>query len=140
MRITYSRDHVQGAYIIQIVIPDSDILPLPLTTNLPQATRGSFIKLSEQLILLAKVAEELEAPFEEEEDFMADFLEKDEELEMDDPNFAGEPEPEIEEEEETELDPDSESESESEEEEEDSEEEEEEEESDESDLEEDEEE
>lgn len=133
MRITYSRDHVQGAYIIQIVIPDSDILPLPLTTNLPQATRGSFIKLSEQLILLAKVAEELEAPFEEEEDFMADFLEKDEELEMDDPNFAGEPEPEEEEIEEED------SESESEEEEEDLAEEESEE-SDEPDLEEDEEE
>lgn len=102
MRITYTRDHNQCAFIIQIVIPDEDIIPLPLAINLAQTTRGSFFKLSEHLRNLATVAEVLESPPEEEEneDFMTGILDEIEDPE--DPILEPELEEEGEEEEEEE--------------------------------------
>lgn len=57
MRITYTRDHFQRAYIIQIVIDDPEIIGLPLSININPNT---FLSLSTQLLYLAKVAKDLE--------------------------------------------------------------------------------
>ena len=68
MRITYTRDHFQRAYIIQIVLDDDQMEGLPLSINLQPSM---FMKLSAQLRLLATVAETLEAAPIEEDSTMA---------------------------------------------------------------------
>jgi hypothetical protein len=65
VRITYTRDHFQRAYIIQIVIDDPDIIGLPLAVNINPTT---FLSLSTQLLYLATVVKELEAASDREEE------------------------------------------------------------------------
>jgi len=105
MRITYTRDHFQRSYIIQIVLDDDQIEGLPISINLEP---NIFIKLSAQLKLLATVAEALESAPTEEDNNMADLTQDEqddveEELEQDvEEEDTGEPEeePELEEEDE----------------------------------------
>jgi len=78
MRITYTQDHHQKTFIIQIVIDDKDLVALPMRVNVQPR---NFLSLSQQLIHLATVAEELELQTTEESEMEYSQLVSEEELE-----------------------------------------------------------